>query len=64
MKQLPDVAAFYMEREYNISGVTVQTFELRDEYSNGRNDNYPASEDIRYCLYRIGRSECKAGSHR
>lgn len=40
MKQLPDVAAFYMEREYNISGVTVQTFELRDEYSNGRNDNY------------------------
>lgn len=40
MKQLPDVAAFYMEREYNISGVTVQTFELRDEHSNGRNDSY------------------------
>lgn len=37
MKQLPDVAAFYMEREYNISGVTVETFELRDEYVNDRN---------------------------
>ena len=40
MKQLPDVAAFYMERQYNIKGVTVETFELRDEYSNGKNKHF------------------------
>lgn len=40
MKQLPDIAAYYMERQYDISGVTVETFELRNEYYNGKNNNF------------------------
>lgn len=40
MKQLPDVAAYYMERQYDISGVTVETFELRNEYTNGENNSF------------------------
>lgn len=36
-RKLPDEAAFYLQRSYSVSGMTVETTEISDEYRNGEN---------------------------
>lgn len=49
-KQLPDVASYYMERQYNVRGVTVETFELSESYSGNKKVSKQA-ENIRDTVY-------------
>lgn len=49
-KQLPDVASYYMERQYNVRGVTVETFELSETYS-GNSKIRRQAENIRDTVY-------------
>ncbi len=39
-KQIPDAIAYYMERTYDISGVTVETFELSSQDINGKTQSH------------------------
>ena len=36
IKSLPEVASLYMERQFSISGATVETFEMQDRYMDGK----------------------------
>ena len=49
-KQLPDVASYYMERQYNVRGVTVETFELSKSYIDNKKTS-KQFENIRDTVY-------------
>lgn len=40
IKSLPEVASLYMERQYSISGATVETFEMQNQYMDGNRKSY------------------------
>ena len=49
-KQLPDVASYYLERNYNVRGVTIETFELSESYSDNKKISRQ-TENIRDTVY-------------
>lgn len=49
-KQLPDVASYYLERNYNVRGVTIETFELSESYSGNKKISRQ-TENIRDTVY-------------
>lgn len=49
-KQLPDVASYYLERNYNVRGVTAETFELSESYSGNKKISRQ-TENIRDTVY-------------